>query len=144
LIEYILGVKGEDVVTVAPDTSVQAAVELMRTNVIGIIVVCSYGGCIIGVLSERDCVRGIADHVNKLEEMTVDELMTPNPITCTPDTDPLDVMITMKNKGFRHMPVVSGDELVGLISITDLNKIILAEADVSEDWRNRLQRAGVV
>ena len=53
-------------------------------------------------------------------------------------------MITMKNKGFRHMPVVSGDMSVGLISITDLNKFILAEADVSEDWRNRLQRAGVV
>ena len=76
--------------------------------------------------------------------MTVDELMTPNPITCTPDTDPLDVMITMKNKGFRHMPVVRENKLVGLISITDLNKLILAEADVSEDWRNRLQRAGVV
>jgi len=76
--------------------------------------------------------------------MTVDELMTPNPITCTPDPDPLDVMITMKNKGFRHMPVVRENKLVGLISITDLNKLILAEADVSEDWRNRLQRAGVV
>jgi acetoin utilization protein AcuB len=76
--------------------------------------------------------------------MTVDELMTPNPITYTPDPDPLDVMITMKNKGFRHMPVVRENKLVGLISITDLNKLILAEADVSEDWRNRLQRAGVV
>jgi predicted transcriptional regulator len=50
----------------------------------------------------------------------------------------------MKQKGFRHMPVVKETKLVGLISITDLNKFILAEADISEDWRNRLQRAVVV
>ena len=73
---------------------------------------------IVGVLSERDCVRGIADHVERLDQMTVDDLMTPNPITCTPGTEPIDVMITMKSKGFRHMLVVKDDELVGLISET--------------------------
>ncbi|MEL0107416.1 MAG: CBS domain-containing protein [Rhodospirillaceae bacterium] len=70
--------------------------------------------------------------------------MTPDPITCDPSTDPIEVMVTMKQKGFRHMPVVKETKLVGLISITDLNKFILAEADISEDWRNRLQRAVVV
>jgi len=144
LIEYILGVKGEDVVTVAPDTPLQAAAELMRTNVIGIIVVCSYRGRVVGVLSERDFVRGIAENIESLDEMSVNDLMTPDPITCEPSTDPIDVMITMKQKGFRHMPVINGDVLVGLISITDLNKFILAEADISEDWRNRLRRAGVI
>lgn len=128
----------------APDTPLQVAAELMRANVIGIIVVCSYSGRVVGVLSERDCVRGIANHIDRLEEMTVEELMTPDPITCDPSTDPIEVMVTMKQKGFRHMPVVKETKLVGLISITDLNKFILAEADISEDWRNRLQRAVVV
>ena len=144
LIEYILGVKGADVITVVPDTPIQIAADLMRANVIGIIVVSSYNGRVVGVLSERDCVRGIADHIERLGEMTVEELMTPDPITCSPSSDPIEVMITMKQKGFRHMPVIKNDELAGLISITDLNKFILAEADISDDWRKRLQSAGVV
>ena len=98
LIEYILGVKGEDVITVAPDTPLQIAADLMRSNVIGIIAVNSYSGRVIGVLSERDCVRGMADHIDRLDEMTVEELMTPDPITCSPRTDPIEVMVPIPHK----------------------------------------------
>ncbi|MEQ8196341.1 MAG: CBS domain-containing protein [Rhodospirillales bacterium] len=143
LIEYILGVKGENVTTVMPDTSLRVAAAKMQAKAIGIVVVRSHDGDVVGVLSERDCVRGIALYPDKINEMMVKDLMTADPITCAPDSDPIDVMVTMKEGGFRHMPVVKDGRLTGLISITDLNRFLLAETDMSADWRQRLQRAGL-
>lgn len=114
----ILRTKGSAVVTITPDRSVEDAMRLLVEHNIGALVVVEDG--IRGIISERDVLRAAAADVQRLTSARVRDLMTADVITTTPDADIRSAMDTMAERRIRHLPVVSGREVSGMISIGDV------------------------
>ena len=125
----ILKVKGGRVVTARADAPAMTIVDVLKKEGIGAIVIAAPGGNVAGILSERDLVRALADYGARLMDMRADELMTHDVVTCTPDHNIDDVMKMMTEGRFRHLPVLEGDELIGVISIGDVVKHRLGELE---------------
>ncbi|MBF0562093.1 MAG: CBS domain-containing protein, partial [Alphaproteobacteria bacterium] len=119
-VEKILSAKGRNVVTVLPEHSAGDAARLLTDHKIGVMIVCDAKGRIEGVLSERDLVKGMAKYGPAVITMPVRNLMTSNVITCSGADAVKDLMVTMDNRRIRHMPVVEGGRLAGIISLGDL------------------------
>lgn len=128
----IFRTKSTDVLAVYPENTIAQVARVMADYRIGLIVACTEGGRVVGVLSERDIVRAVADYGAQVPELLVDHILTRDPITCTMDDDPKDVLRIMNEKGFRHMPVVEHGTLKGLLSIKDVLKFMLEEATYQE------------
>ena len=94
------------------------AASRMRFNDVGSAAVLR-DGKVAGILTERDLTRAIADGVD-LSAVTVADYMTPDPVVVTPETDAKEAARTMTDMGIRHLPVVEGDRLVGLVSARDI------------------------
>jgi CBS domain-containing protein len=133
----VLKQKGSQVVTVAPAQTVAAVVELLTRNRIGAAPVTNEAGALIGIISERDVVRGIAENGSGILNRAVDQLMTREVKTCAPDDAIVELMATMTNARIRHLPVVNGGALCGLVSIGDVVKQRLAEAQLELDELHR-------
>ena len=126
----ILKVKGTDVVTTGPDETVAATVRLLNVKRIGAVVVCDAAAKVVGVISERDIIRGVAVNGARALEMRVRDLMTSEVITCKPTETISEVMKVMTERRFRHLPVIDGGELQGIISIGDVVKNRLEETEM--------------
>ncbi|NUB43105.1 CBS domain-containing protein [Fertoebacter nigrum] len=134
LVSQILKSKSDDgVVTVPPGTSVAAAAEVLSSRRIGAIIVSSDGKHVAGILSERDVVRELGRRGPACLADPVDAIMTAKIIGCTRSDSAMDVMQKMTDGRFRHMPVMEGDEMVGLISIGDVVKARLSELAMEKD-----------
>jgi CBS domain-containing protein len=133
----VLKQKGSQVVTIAPTQTVGAAVELLTRNRIGAAPVINETGELIGILSERDVVRGIAENGSDVLGRPIEQLMTREVKTCTPDDAIVKLMAVMTNARIRHLPVVVSGELCGLVSIGDVVKQRLAEAQLELDELRR-------
>lgn len=107
-----------DVHTVAPDTPITEAAQAMVAGRFGSVVVTS-GKMLLGILTERDLLRATAANVDS-GEATVSQWMTEDPVTAPPDADTDEAASTMLGQGFRHLPVVNGSDLVGIVSLRDL------------------------
>ena len=107
-----------DVLTVAPEDTLGEAAAKMTERGVGAVVVSDFGR-MIGILSERDIMRAVADRIHS-SEARVREWMTADPITATPDTSIEEAGRTMLEHGFRHLPVVDGDRAIGIVSIRDI------------------------
>jgi CBS domain-containing protein len=118
----ILAVKGRDVITTQPHRTLAEAAELLASKSIGAIVVCGSDGYVLGILSERDIVNAIARRGASSLQEPVSSQMTEKVITAAPDTSVQDLMETMTKGRFRHIPVIEGGRLAGLISIGDVVK----------------------
>ena len=103
-IDDIIQQKGGDVITATPEMAVVQAAQLMSEYRIGLLVVCGESGKVIGVVSERDIVRGIAEQPDRIAGMIVNELASTNIETCEPDDNPQSVLNRMCKLGIRHMP----------------------------------------
>ena len=110
----------EDVLSVAPEDTMGEVAARMVDRGVGAVVVKDFGR-IIGVLTERDIMRAVAARTHS-SETRVREWMTPDPITASADTDVEDAGRTMLDNGFRHLPVVDGEQAVGIVSIRDVVK----------------------
>ncbi len=129
LISTILEQKGTDVATLRPDQSVAAAVAMMAERRIGAVVV-EDKGAVIGIFSERDLVKLLALEGQDALPEPLRKAMTSPVITCRLD-DRLDqVMAMMTHRHVRHMPVMEGQKLRGMISIRDLVRHRLAEKEL--------------
>jgi CBS domain-containing protein len=126
-VKHILANKGGNVVKVTSADTVRTTLLHLKTHNYGALVVSDDGEHVTGIISERDLVRAMVEHGPGLLEMTVADLMTKDVTTCGPDDDIEDVMDTMTNGRFRHMPVVIDDRLVGVVSIGDLVKHRMGE-----------------
>lgn len=125
----ILDGKGSEVATVTPDTTVRDAVaELARHNV-GALVVSPDGRRVVGIMSERDVVRRLGTDGAPVLDRPVEAIMKQGVRTCTPDESTDELMSTMTEGRFRHVPVVEDDQLVGIISIGDVVKVRIDELD---------------
>jgi CBS domain-containing protein len=111
-----------DVLAVAPEDTIGEAAQKMVERGVGSAVVLDYGR-LIGIFTERDLLRAVADRVHS-SEARVREWMTAEPITITPETSAEEAAQTMLDNGFRHLPVVEGERAVGIVSIRDVARWI--------------------
>ena len=115
---------------VRPEDSVYAALELLARYDVGALMVME-DGRLVGVFSERDYTRKIALQGRGSKDTTVAEIMTTNVITVTPSTRTRACMSLMRDKRIRHLPVVDGDTVLGMISIRDLMELIITEHEAT-------------
>ena len=120
-IQAILSAKGREVVTIAPDERVSKAVGKLGEKRIGALPVVE-GGRIAGIMSERDVIYCLRDFGAEVLDWPVSKVMTSPAITSQPSTPVLAALAMMTQRRIRHLPVVSGGELVGIVSIGDLVK----------------------
>lgn len=122
-IEDILRIKGTHVISVAESESVAVVTKLMKERGIGAVVVASPGGELLGILSERDIVLGLAEHADDVLHCTAGSLMRQNVSTCHPSDTLLHAMELMTDRRVRHIPVVNdAGNLCGLVSVGDAVK----------------------
>ncbi|MGQ0672645.1 MAG: CBS domain-containing protein [Hyphomicrobium sp.] len=126
----ILASKGSAVKTIAAGESIRALAQRLRTDAVGAMVVVAPSGAIEGIISERDVARGLAEHGSQVAALAVADLMTRAVITCGPDDSIAGISKVMTQRRIRHLPVVEGGSLVGLISIGDVLKHRLEEVQL--------------
>jgi CBS domain-containing protein len=118
----VLRDKGNNVVSVRPKTTVEEIASIISSRRIGAVVVLDDDGELCGIVSERDVVKALANAGVGVHEMIADEIMTRAVTTATPKTTIEEAMEIMDHGYFRHLPVVDGGKLVGIISIRDVVK----------------------
>jgi CBS domain-containing protein len=134
LVQQILKSKPDAVViTIVPGTTLAEAARVLAQRRIGAVVVSPDGKRVAGILSERDIVRELAGKGSACMADTVDMVMTRDIVTCARDDSSDMVLERMTNGRFRHLPVVDGHEMVGLISIGDVVKAQLSELAMEKE-----------
>ena len=132
----ILQVKGSQVYSIGPDQTVLDAVAVLMEHRIGALLVRDGSGAVVGVISERDVLRECLLRSTTLGDIAVREVMTSDVIVCLLDDD-IDYAMGMVTKNrVRHLPVMDGDRVAGMISIGDLVKASLDEVQ----YENRYLR----
>ncbi|MEM9783597.1 MAG: CBS domain-containing protein [Pseudomonadota bacterium] len=128
-VRKLLQGKGSDIFSIRPQETLHRAVEILRDRRIGALVVTDAAGNLQGILSERDIVRKLADTPGRTLPQRVEEVMTERVEVCAP-ADPLVSVLRRMTKGrFRHMPVVEGETLVGMVTIGDVVNYRLNELE---------------
>jgi signal-transduction protein with cAMP-binding, CBS, and nucleotidyltransferase domain len=123
----VLRHKSYKVVSISCESSILEAVNLMKIEQVGTIIVLDERQNLLGIISERDVVIGLADHGNALLQVLVKELMVTNGPVASLEDSVLQTMLTMTRWRARHMPVVSAGVLIGVVSIGDIIKSRLVE-----------------
>ena len=133
-ISSILANKGKTVITADPDSSLGAISKTLADNRIGAIVIIDAGGKVCGIVSERDIVRQVASSGAGALDQPISQCMTKKVVSCDGQSTVDEVMGIMTNHKFRHIPVIEGGGLVGIISIGDVvkHKIEQAEREAAE------------
>ena len=126
----ILRVKGTHVETVRPDATLRVVAWTLKVNGIGALVVTREDERIVGIISERDVVRALIDHGPDVVRVPVSEVMTTSVKTCSPSDGITAVMARMTRDHVRHLPVVDGGRLAGIVSIGDVVKYRLDELEL--------------
>ena len=129
IVAHILASKGRDVATTTPDKTISAAVAELSARRIGALVVMERGR-LVGIVSERDIVRAIGLRGAGILDDPVSSIMTRDVVTCSESDTVNGVMTRMTRRRFRHMPVVERGKLCGLVSIGDVVKMRIAEAEM--------------
>ena len=125
--------KGDKVVTVSSDATVQRLLEILEEHNIGALVVSDDGSTVTGIVSERDVVRHLRTAGAGLLEQTVATIMTSEVQTCTPAESTEDLARTMTDRRIRHVPVVIDGHLQAIVSIGDIVKWRIAELQTERD-----------
>lgn len=107
-----------EILTVALDETLVEAAARMDLNEVGALAVLREGE-LIGIITERDLTRALADGADP-QAASVEDYMTDRPVTVSPSTDVAEATATMLDVGARHLPVVDGDKVVGMVSARDL------------------------
>ncbi len=121
--------KGTDVVTIDPTASLASAAKTLATHRIGAVIITGADRQVVGILSERDIVRALAERGSSALEEPVGQVMTRKVMTCSERDTVGEIMERMTAGKFRHLPVVERGRLAGLISIGDVVKYRLEEME---------------
>jgi len=127
-VSAVLESKGYKVVTVTPRDTVASLVKVLSVNRIGAAPVVNEEGRLSGIISERDVIRGMAQHGDLVAALSVERLMTTEVRTCSPEDAIVELMEVMTLQRIRHLPVVRNGALEGIVSIGDVVKQRLQEA----------------
>jgi CBS domain-containing protein len=114
-----------DLLTVAPGDALGEVSQRMVERDVGAVIVME-GGALTGILTERDVLRAVAAGIQ--DDTVVSDWMTRDPETMAPDDTTQHAAVLMIHGGFRHLPLVEGDEVVGMLSIRDLMRVVLDNA----------------
>jgi CBS domain-containing protein len=128
-VEHILAIKGRDVVTIEPTRTLAEAARLLAERRIGAVIVGDVFRPVLGILSERDIVRAVAERGAASLDEPVSTLMTSKVVTCSCSAAINEIMEIMTEHKFRHLPVMEGGRLVGIVSIGDVVKHRVAEIE---------------
>src|SRR6202021_2707082 len=131
-IESILRQKGTNVTTIAPEASIKRAADWLRAKNIGTLVVTS-GDAVLGLISEREIVHAFSRYGETAASMPVKEIMQHGVTTVSPDESVNRVMNLMTRHRVRHMPVLRGGNLAGIVSIGDVVKYRLEQLQLETD-----------
>jgi len=128
-ISILLAAKGSTVATISRHATVAGAVEQLRQHEVGALVVSEDGSTIEGIVSERDVVRKLAELGDGTVHELVSSIMSSSVTTCGPDDDTEALMRIMTERRIRHLPVVDGGRLSGIVSIGDIVKARIEELE---------------
>ncbi|MBP2487601.1 CBS domain-containing protein [Rhizobium leguminosarum] len=128
-VKAILDLKGRDVITAGPSTTVAEAAAILSKKKIGAIVVVGMENRISGMFTERDLVHAIAKHGKEGLDQSLAQVMTSKVYRCHEETTVNELMELMTSRRFRHVPVESNGKLAGIISIGDVVKSRIAEVE---------------
>ena len=129
-VTQLLEGKGREVHTIGPDARVIDALKLMADKEVGALVV-TEGTRIAGIISERDYARKVILHGKSSHDIAVREIMTAKVVTVQPRHTVEECMALMTTKRIRHLPVTEGERLIGVLSIGDLVKAVIAEQEAT-------------
>jgi CBS domain-containing protein len=129
-VRQILASKGHNVVTIGPEAHVSEAIEAMRRDDIGALVVVDGADHLVGMLSEREITRSLASASYRMLSMRVAQVMNRTIISCESDDDVYTVMTLMTHARARHLPVVDHGQLTGIVSLGDVVKSRLEEVEM--------------
>ena len=119
-VRQLLGVKGREVVTTEADNTVEDAIRSMQVRKISALVVADHGRP-VGIFTERDVLRCyVATEGKSFKEVRLREAMTPNLVVAELDDDLNDIMAVLIDRNIRHLPVVDGGALIGMLSVRDI------------------------
>jgi CBS domain-containing protein len=142
-VAHILRQKGSDVITVTPSDSVQSIVDTLTRHRIGAVVVVDRAGAIAGIVSERDVVRAMAGNAAAVIARTARDIMTEEVMTCEPGDSEAELMQLMTENRIRHLPVLAGGRLAGMISIGDVVKLRMESIErEAEEMKTYIASAG--
>jgi CBS domain-containing protein len=125
-VAHLLKSKGNQVYSVTPQDSVLHAIEMMATRHVGALLVMEQG-TLKGIISERDYARKVILKQRSSHDTPVGDIMTTPPVTVTPDRTVYQCMQIMTEGRFRHLPVVQGGRVLGVLSIGDLVKAVIED-----------------
>ena len=127
-LKQLLGTKGREVYSIGPGAKVIEALQLMAQKDVGALVVMD-GGRIVGMMSERDYARKVILHGRSSEDVPVRDIMTADVITIAPSKTIEECMALVTQRRIRHLPVCEDGRLIGLVSIGDLVKEVIADQE---------------
>lgn len=129
-VTQLLTAKGREIHSIGPDARVLDALKLMADRDVGALVV-KEGEKLVGIISERDYARKVILLGKSSQDIPVREIMTARVVTVNPGNTVEECMALMTDKRIRHLPVTDGDRLIGVLSIGDLVKEVIAEQEAT-------------
>jgi len=127
-VKEILRVKGNRLLSIEPSGRAADAVKIMTDENLGSLLVLDHGR-MVGILTFREVLGALAARAGALGDARVKDIMSPDPVTATPDMEVNDLRRTMLESGARYLPVLQDDKLLGVISFRDVAKAVLEEQD---------------
>ncbi len=124
------------VITIGPGKTVLEAIQELVSHNIGALPVCDSKGILQGIVSERDLLKTCAQHSRNIGNIRVKDVMTKDVIICTPEEDIHDITCTLLEKGIRHVPVLDGYQVIGIISMRDIVDIQLEDSEETVRFLN--------
>jgi len=129
IVKSILSAKGGDVISIEPTATLDSAVKTLAEHKIGALLVLGPDRRVIGILSERDIVRVLAERGAGVLSQPLAQVMTRKVITCS-QSDSVGVLMERMTTGkFRHLPVIEDEQVIGVVSIGDVVKHRLQEIE---------------
>ena len=129
IIKSILAAKGDTVISIEPNASLESAVKMLAQHRIGALLVLGPDRRVVGILSERDVVRVLAERGAGVLAQPLSQVMTRRVVTCSPSDSVGVLMERMTTGKFRHLPVIEHEQVIGIISIGDVVKHRLQEIE---------------
>ena len=142
LVSQILKDKGDMVFTASPSETVSAVASELHARRVGAVVVVGGEGEVVGIISERDIVRVVAEHGAGCLETRIETCMTRDVIFATPGETVDSLRSRMTDRRIRHLPVVRDGRLAGIVSIGDLVKHKISEVEAEADGLKQYIAAG--
>ena len=119
-IKDVAGIKGREVITIKPHTTLAEAIKKLIMHKIGAMPICDFKGTLLGIISERDILRWVHRGNTDTGKTEVKDIMTYKVITADPEDELSEALKIMIEKGIRHLPIMSGTRVVGMLSLRDV------------------------